>query len=33
MVKQIIITNIMIYCSYKLIKNIYLASNSLDGFI
>ena len=32
MIKKIIITNIFLYCSYKLIKNIYNASRSLDDF-
>lgn len=30
MIKNIIVVNIFIYCSYKLIKNIYIASRSLD---
>jgi len=30
MIKKIIIANIFLYCSYKLIKNIYIASRSLD---
>ncbi len=30
MIKNIIIANIFLYCSYKFIKNIYIASKSLD---